>query len=70
MLLKIMGLAPSLEGGEDKVEGQGGGDEGEEKGGGKAKPLEYPPTGTITSHKRKVYSKKPSTRKKTRANNP
>ena len=57
----------SPRGGEDKAEGQGGGDEGEEgKGGGEytTPPLEYPPIGTVTPHKRKVSPQKPLARKK------
>jgi hypothetical protein len=50
-----------LEGGGDKVDGQGGWDE---QGGGKATPPEDPPTGTVTLQKRKVSLKKPSTRMK------
>jgi hypothetical protein len=59
--------------GEDEVEGQGGGDaRAEEKGGGEATtpPPKDPPVGTITPQKRKVSPKKPSARKKTRANKP
>jgi hypothetical protein len=54
----------------DQEDGQGGGDEGEKKGEGKATPPQDPPTETITSQKRKVSPKKPSTRKKTRASKP
>jgi hypothetical protein len=70
MLLKIMGLARSLGGGEDEEEGQGGGDEGEEKGGGEATPPEDPPTGVVTPQKRKASMKKPSSWKKTCVNKP